>query len=192
MRTPRSRRPAASPGSRPTQAVPLRVEVQSATRVAGVPGAARLRRWARAAHAAGASAGAVSGRPRGEPAAGGQVICVRVVGRAESQRLNLCYRGKDQPTNVLSFPASAQERALDGALGDLVICAPVVAREATEQGKPPAAHWAHMLVHGTLHLLGYDHERARAARAMEALEVEILRGLGFHDPYRGPRKPGHE
>lgn len=192
MRTPRSRRPAPSPGSRPAQAGPLRVDVQSATRVAGVPGAARLRRWARAAHAVGAAVDAGSERRRGEPVAGAQVICVRVVGRAESQRLNLCYRGKDRPTNVLSFPASAQERAFDGALGDLVICAPVVAREATEQGKPPAAHWAHMLVHGTLHLLGYDHERARAARAMEALEVEILRGLGFHDPYRGSRKPGHE
>lgn len=192
MRTPRPRRPAASPGARPAQARPLRVEVQSATRLAGVPGAARLRRWARAAHATGAAAGAGGGRGRGEPVAGGQVICVRVVGRAESRRLNLCYRGKDQPTNVLSFPASAQERALEGALGDLVICAPVVAHEATVQGKVPAAHWAHMLVHGTLHLLGHDHERARDARAMEALEVEILRGLGFHDPYRGSRKPGHE
>ena len=105
-------------------------------------------------------------------------------GRAESQRLNLGFRGRDKPTNVLSFPASPEERVLDGALGDLVICAPVVAQEAREQGKSLTSHWAHMVVHGTLHLLGHDHERARQARAMEALEVEILRGFGFHDPYR--------
>jgi probable rRNA maturation factor len=117
---------------------------------------------------------------------------LRIVAGPESHRLNLAYRGKDKPTNVLSFPASAEERRLEGALGDLVICAPVVAREAREQGKRPTAHWAHMLVHGTLHLLGFDHERPRAARAMESLEVEILRGLGFDDPYRwSPRKP-HE
>ncbi|MGI9245211.1 MAG: rRNA maturation RNase YbeY, partial [Steroidobacteraceae bacterium] len=81
--------------------------------------------------------------------------------------------------------ASPEERVLDGALGDLVLCAPVVAREAREQGKRLPAHWAHMVVHGTLHLLGYEHERSRAAaRAMEAAEVEILRGFGFDDPYR--------
>jgi probable rRNA maturation factor len=112
------------------------------------------------------------------------LLCVRMAGAAESRRLNHAYRGKDKPTNVLSFPAAPPERALTGALGDLVICAPVVASEAREQGKRLAAHWAHMVVHGTLHLLGYDHEAARAARAMEALEVEILRGLRFDDPYR--------
>jgi probable rRNA maturation factor len=110
-------------------------------------------------------------------------LCVRIVGSAESRRLDREYRGKDTPTNVLSFPSSAEERAATGALGDLVICAPVVAREAREQRKTLGAHWAHMVVHGTLHLLAFDHERARDARAMEALEVEILRGLGFHDPY---------
>jgi probable rRNA maturation factor len=91
--------------------------------------------------------------------------------------------GAGKPTNVLSFPASTAEQAQSGALGDLVICAPVVAAEAREQGKPLVAHWAHMVVHGTLHLLGYDHELPRAARRMEGLEVEILRGLGYHDPY---------
>ena len=111
-------------------------------------------------------------------------MCVRVVGSAESRRLDREYRGKDRPTNVLSFPASQAERARCGAIGDLVICAPVVAREAREQGKALTAHWAHMVVHGTLHLLGYDHEaRAPTARRMERLEAEILRGLGFHDPY---------
>ena len=84
---------------------------------------------------------------------------------------------------MLSFPASPTERKLARALGDLVICAAVVAREAREQGKPLAAHWAHMVVHGTLHLLGYDHERAARGRRMERLEMAILRGFGFEDPY---------
>jgi probable rRNA maturation factor len=113
----------------------------------------------------------------------GAAVCLRVVGGAESRRLDRDYRGKDKPTNVLSFPSSPEERVATGILGDLVICAPVVAREAREQGKTLRAHWAHMVVHGTLHLLDYDHESARDARRMEALEVEILRGLGFHDPY---------
>jgi probable rRNA maturation factor len=109
---------------------------------------------------------------------------VRVVGLAASRRLDRVFRGKDKPTNVLSFPASREERAEDGALGDLVICAPVVAAEAREQGKALAAHWAHMVTHGTLHLLGYDHVSPRHARIMERLEVEILSGFGYPDPYR--------
>jgi probable rRNA maturation factor len=174
-------------------AKPLRVDVQMATRRGDVPGVASLRRWAQAAHLAGL-ASLSDRRRRALTAAPGRapIVALRIVAGAESQRLNHAYRGKDKPTNVLSFPASADERLLEGALGDLVICAPVVAREAREQGKRPTAHWAHMLVHGTLHLLGFDHERPRAARAMESLEVEILRGLGFDDPYRwSPRKP-HE
>jgi probable rRNA maturation factor len=160
----------------------LRVEVQYAQRPDGVPGPVMLRRWARAAHVAGVAA--LSARTSRRAEAAVRTLTVRVVGRAESNRLNLGFRGKHKPTNVLSFPASPAEQVLDGALGDLVICAPVVAQEAREQGKPLSAHWAHMVVHGTLHLLGYDHERTRAARAMESLEVEILQGLGFHDPYR--------
>ncbi|HLB83638.1 MAG TPA: rRNA maturation RNase YbeY, partial [Steroidobacteraceae bacterium] len=93
------------------------------------------------------------------------------------------FRGKDAPTNVLSFPASPQERANDGALGDLAICAPVVAREARAQDKTLAAHWAHMVVHGVLHLAGYDHRHDREARRMERVEVEILRGFGYQNPY---------
>jgi probable rRNA maturation factor len=159
----------------------LRVEVQYAQRPPGVPGPVALRRWARGAYAA---AGRGVGSKRATtPESRVPTLTVRVVGRAESQRLNQGFRGKDRPTNVLSFPASAEERALDGALGDLAICAPVVAGEAREQAKALTAHWAHMVVHGTLHLLGHDHERARQARAMEALEVEILRGFGFDDPY---------
>jgi probable rRNA maturation factor len=161
----------------------LRVEVQYARRPKGVPAPVALRRWARAAYAAGRGAGSASEV---------RTVTVRVVGRAESQRLNRGFRGKDKPTNVLSFPASPEEQVLDGALGDLVICAPVVAAEAREQGKTLAAHWAHMVVHGTLHLLGHDHERARQARAMEALEVEILRGFGFDDPYLRSLTAGYE
>lgn len=169
-----------TPGA--TQA-PLQVELQYATRRPWVPGTVTLRRWARAAHAAGLSGLPARGRRLHAAVAAPAAVCVRVVGSAESRRLDRDYRGKDRPTNVLSFPSSPEERVATGTLGDLVICAPVVAREAREQRKTLGAHWAHMVVHGTLHLLAYDHERPRDARVMEALEVEILRGLGFHDPY---------
>jgi probable rRNA maturation factor len=162
--------------------VPLKVELQYATRKPWVPGPILVRRWARAAYAAGIAA--LPARRRRDLEVGAAMLCVRVAGAAESRRLNAAYRAKDKPTNVLSFPAAAEERALAGSLGDLVVCAPVVASEANEQGKRLVAHWAHMIVHGTLHLLGHDHEVARAARGMEALEVEILSGLRFDDPYR--------
>lgn len=158
---------------------PLRVEVQYAARRPWVPSATAIRRWARAAYAAAASGRRTRVHGPG-PAA---LICVRVAGAGESQRLNREFRDRDRPTNVLSFPASAEETGATGALGDLVICAPVVAREAREQGKTRAAHWAHMVVHGTLHLLGHDHEQRRQARRMERLEVEILVGLGYQNPY---------
>jgi probable rRNA maturation factor len=172
--------------SQPTRGAakaPLQVELQLATRRPWVPGTVTLRRWAQAAHLAGLAALPVSRRRLHAAVAAPAALCVRVVGSAESRRLDRVYRGKDKPTNVLSFPSSAEERVATGALGDLVICAPVVAREAREQRKTLGAHWAHMVVHGTLHLLSYDHEKPRDARVMEALEVEILRGLGFHDPY---------
>jgi probable rRNA maturation factor len=162
---------------------PLQVEVQFATRRPWAPAAVTLRRWARAAHAGGLASLPARRRRMHESVEPGAAACLRVVGSVESRRLDRDYRGKDQPTNVLSFPSSPEERVATGMLGDLVICAPVVAREAREQGKALRAHWAHMVVHGTLHLLDYDHESARDARTMEALEVEILRGLGFHDPY---------
>jgi probable rRNA maturation factor len=151
-----------------------------------------MRRWARAALAAGLAA--LSARRRRAFATAGDAprLCVRIVGAAESRRLNAAYRGKHKPTNVLSFPASEAERTYDGALGDLVVCAPVVAREAGEQAKPPVRHWAHMIVHGTLHLLGHDHEAPRAARRMEALEVEILSGFGYQNPYLRSQSVGHE
>ena len=153
----------------------LHVETQFAARRPWTPGVVALRRWARAAYASAARATPARGiRPR---------ICIRIVGSAESRRLNRVFRGRDAPTNVLSFPASAQERAFDGALGDLAICAAVVAQEARVQGKALAAHWAHMVVHGVLHLLGHDHRLDREARRMERLEVEILQSFGYQNPY---------
>jgi probable rRNA maturation factor len=119
---------------------------------------------------------------------------IRVVDEAESAELNQTYRGKPGPTNVLSFPFEMPELpegfATDdedeipaNLLGDLVICAPVVTREAAEQGKPETAHWAHMVVHGVLHLLGYDHLDEAGAAEMEALEQQVLAGLGVANPY---------
>jgi probable rRNA maturation factor len=122
--------------------------------------------------------GALKADVRGE-------LTVRVVGERESAELNERYRGKKGATNVLSFRAEAPPAA-DGELlpfGDLVICADVVERESREQGKTPAAHWAHMVVHGALHLQGYDHENVRDASIMEARERELLAELGFPDPY---------
>lgn len=113
-------------------------------------------------------------------------VTVRIVGEDESRELNARFRHKDKATNVLSFPAvtvpGLPARAA-GTLGDLVICASVVAREAKEQGKAVRAHWAHMLVHGTLHLLGFDHLEEAEAQRMEGLERQILAGCGFADPY---------
>ncbi|MFZ7148536.1 rRNA maturation RNase YbeY [Avibacterium avium] len=110
-------------------------------------------------------------------------ITIRVVDEAESQSLNATYRGKDYPTNVLSFPFECPEEVELPLLGDLVICRQVVEREAQEQGKPLMAHWAHMVVHGCLHLLGYDHIEDDEAEEMESLETEIMQELGFADPY---------
>ncbi len=112
-------------------------------------------------------------------------LAVRVVGPAESRRLNAEYRGKDRPTNVLSFPGAPLARApAVRALGDVVICAQLVRQEAEVQGKALRAHWAHLVVHGTLHLIGYDHERDADARRMERREIRVLRALGFANPYR--------
>jgi len=108
---------------------------------------------------------------------------VRIVDEAESQNLNFEYRGKDKPTNVLSFPMSLPEEIGDDFLGDLVVCASIVAREAEEQHKTTEAHWAHMVIHGVLHLLGYDHVSDDQAEVMESLEVKYLEELGFENPY---------
>ena len=110
-------------------------------------------------------------------------MTVRIVDEAESHELNLTYRGKDRPTNVLSFPFECPDEVELPLLGDLVICRQVVEREAVEQEKPLMAHWAHMVVHGSLHLLGYDHVEDNEAEEMESLETQIMQGLGFDDPY---------
>lgn len=134
---------------------------------ASVPAAAALRAWAEAA----------VGR-----AGRGRELGVRIVGERESRRLNHRFRGRDKPTNVLSFPAS--EGAAAHLLGDLVICPQVLRAEAKTQRKTLQAHWAHLVVHGVLHLIGYDHERASEAPRMERREVRVLRRLGFANPYR--------
>lgn len=110
-------------------------------------------------------------------------LTIRFVDAEEGRTLNRDYRGKDYATNVLSFPVELPPGVKLPLIGDLVICAPVVAREAKEQGKPARNHWAHMTVHGVLHLLGYDHIDDDEAEAMEALETRILAGLGIDDPY---------
>lgn len=147
----------------------VRVAVQNAASGAHVPSAAKLKAWAR--HALGSEV-------QGE-------LTVRVVDEQESTALNERYRGKRGPTNVLSFNADAP--AGRGAellpFGDLVICAAVVEREAREQGKALEAHWAHMVIHGALHLQGFDHEKAGQATVMEAHERVLLAKLGFPDPY---------
>ena len=144
----------------------LEVLLRYRTRRPWAPAPATMRGWARLAAA---------GR-NGK-------LGIRVVGKAESRALNLRYRGKPAPTNVLSFPMPAGAGASHGLIGDIVVCAPLVAREAREQGKELRAHWAHMVIHGTLHLLGFDHERATDARRMEGRERQLLARLGFADPY---------
>lgn len=114
----------------------------------------------------------------------GRELGVRLVAPRESRALNARYRRRDRPTNVLSFPVAGAAR--NGALGDLVICPAVLRSEAREQGKALRAHWAHLTVHGALHLIGYDHERARDAARMERREIAVLRRLGFPNPYRVP------
>lgn len=145
----------------------LATTVITNTNSKSLPDPSRFERWSGAAYL-------------GKDASG---VCIVLVDEDESQALNSQYRGKRKPTNVLSFPMQLPEHVDERALGDLVICAPVVEREAKEQGKPAMAHWAHMVVHGMLHLQGYDHEVEAEALEMEALEIRILRDLGFDNPY---------
>lgn len=153
---------------------PLRVELSRAQRVRG-PRTGEIRAWAEAA---------LGRRARGRE------LAVRIVGPRESRRLNARYRGRDEPTNVLSFPTGeplgrlAPDPAAPAPLGDLVLCSPVVAREARDQGKSLRAHWAHLIVHGALHLVGYDHIDPRDAQRMERREIAVLKRLGFANPYR--------
>ncbi|ACO77144.1 putative metalloprotease [Azotobacter vinelandii CA] len=117
-------------------------------------------------------------------------LTIRLVDEEEGRELNRTWRHKDYPTNVLSFPAEVPEGLLDiPLLGDLVICVPVVEREAAEQDKAADAHWAHLVIHGCLHLLGYDHIEDAEAEEMESLERDLLAELGYPDPYDGDDLP---
>jgi len=110
-------------------------------------------------------------------------LTLRLVDEAESRELNSRYRGKDAPTNVLSFPAGLPPGIDIPLLGDIIICAPLVHEEAAAQNKPVQAHWAHLVIHGVLHLLGHDHQDEQEAREMETIEVALLFSLGFPNPY---------
>lgn len=166
-------------------ATPLSVDVQIADDGCEVPGDADWQAWIGAALSGG-----------GRDASG--VVTVRLVAEDESAALNSTYRNKSEPTNVLAFPGPGDELTRivselgrDAELGDLVICWPVARREADEQGKHPVAHLAHLVVHGTLHLMGYDHSHETDAEMMESLEVRILDGLGFANPYAEPKPTGN-
>lgn len=146
------------------------LDLQIASAATGIPSEDDFRRWTEAA---------LAGR-RAEAE-----LTIRVVDAEESAELNGTYRHKQGPTNVLSFPFAAPPGVELPLLGDIVICAPVVVREAAEQGKTEPAHWAHMTVHGCLHLLGYDHIVPDEAEIMETLEKDVLSALGYADPYDG-------
>lgn len=151
------------------------VDIQVASTVGNVPSEAAMQSW-------------VQEVINELSVAGDCEVSIRVVDEEEGRELNKQYRDKDQATNVLSFPADEATIAslpadLPQLLGDIVICSPVVEKEASAQRKTTASHWAHLLVHGTLHLLGHDHENDADAEAMEAIETRILRRRGVADPY---------
>ena len=137
--------------------------MQLACGARGVPAPAKLRAWARAAARCACA------------------VTLRIVGTAEGRRLNRQFRGRSGPSNVLSFSYEGPSRSI--RCGDIALCHPVLAREARAQGKTLAAHYAHLVVHGMLHLQGFDHARRAPAKRMEREEVRILRRMGFDDPY---------
>jgi len=148
----------------------LRMDVQVAGKARDIPHRTTFSRWAREA---------LRGVRRKRIGVG-----IRVVSEAESAALNTRYRGRRRATNVLSFNFEPPKGVKSDFIGDLVICAPVVRREARAQRIPIEAHWAHMVVHGIMHLRGYDHQRIDEATVMERKEARVLKRLGFDDPYR--------
>ena len=149
----------------------LIVSLEAAEQLGEVPNHDEISNWAHAAYMA-----TELGSAEAE-------IGVRLIGKVESQSLNAQYRHKNSPTNVLSFPLNAPLENGGVWLGDLAICAPVVQEEAKAQNKSEKAHWAHMVVHGLLHLQGYDHEEDQQALIMEDLEQKVMLALGFNNPY---------
>ena len=154
------------------------VEVQYALEAEGIPDQVQIQSWVESA--------LTLSKEREKENEQAELV-VRVVDREESAQLNQQYRGKQGATNVLSFPFEMPDEVKESGdmnlLGDLVICAPVVEEQAKEQGKEVLAHWAHMVVHGCLHLTGYNHEESEEAEEMESLETTILTGMGFPSPY---------
>ena len=147
----------------------LKLDLQIALDMPDLPAESDFRRWAEAALA-------------GANYLKDAELTIRIVNEVESAALNESYRHEQGQTNILSFPAEAPPEVESALLGDIVICAPGVLRESIAQEKSPAAHWAHLVAHGVLHLLGYDHDEVQA-EAMESLEIHILAGLGYSDPY---------
>lgn len=150
--------------------MPVILDLQLASDTYSLPGEDDISRWL----------GTVLARLNIEQAE----ITVRIVDEEESQQLNHEYRGKNKPTNVLSFPFEAPAEIELDFIGDLVICAPVVMKEASEQNKAEMHHWAHMIIHGCLHLLGYDHLEESDAQEMESIEINLLQQLDIDDPYQ--------
>lgn len=146
----------------------IAVDVQYASKCATLPEEAQITRWVETA--------LEDLREEAE-------LTVRIVDEAEGRELNERWRGGSGPTNVLSFPAGGMPGVNADLLGDIVICAPLLVREAVEQGKPEQSHWAHLVIHGVLHLLGYDHIDENEAQKMESLEIEKLAMLGIGNPY---------
>lgn len=168
-------------GSAKVRQSSVQLDVQSAVTRTGLPSSKRLQLWAQAAYEVHHAAHTHGRKRKVQPVQ----VSLRIVGSAESRKLNRDWRDEDHATNILSFPAGEMPELAGElpTLGDLVVCAPVVKREAAQQGKALDAHWAHMMIHGVLHLLGYDHEVERDAQLMEACEVAILDSLGFANPY---------
>jgi probable rRNA maturation factor len=150
--------------------VTYRVILQNVSRATDIPSSVLLRRWAR--HAL-------------KNQCADAELTLRIVDETESENLNQTYRHKKGPTNVLSFPTELPIDVRKHFLGDIVICAPLVQIEANSQSKPLNAHWAHLIIHGILHLLGYNHEHDKEAKIMETLEAKLLKELGFDNPYAG-------
>jgi len=177
----------------PNQRIPVKIDiaVQNATSVASVPSRQQFERWASAALQLGSENHFLMSpfnmlrrlvrKWFSDPI--DAELLIRLVDRRESRQLNAQYRHKDKATNVLSFVADLPEEVGLRLLGDIVICAPVVAEEAEVQHKTVEAHWAHLTIHGILHLLGHDHQAEEETVAMESLETGILQFLGFPDPY---------